>query len=123
MRPELVALWCAFPLAVAVALDSLELVADRRQLRTGGLFGFEVLVTGNRWLLSGPLAGPVGRLFRYPAVLALAVVQLTAAGVLIVAAIVHAPVLVAPAGIAVLMILLARILLYVRDEFGFDGSD
>jgi hypothetical protein len=123
MRPESVALWCALPLAVTVALDSLELIADRRELRPGGLFGFQVLVTGNRWLLGGPLAGPVGHLFRYPAVLGLALVQLTAAGVLAVAATVHAEVLVAPAGVAVLTILVARILLYVRDEFGFDGSD
>src|SRR4029453_7009243 len=94
MRPESVALWCALPLAVAVTLDSLELVADRRQLQSGGLYGFEVLLTGHRWLLSGPLAGPLGCLFRYPAVLALALLQVCSAGVLVVAATLRVPALV-----------------------------
>jgi hypothetical protein len=123
MRPESVALWCALPLAVAVTLDSLELVADRRQLQSGGLYGFEVLLTGHRWLLSGPLAGPLGCLFRYPAVLALALLQVGSAGVLVVAATLRVPALVIPAAIAALAILVARILLYLRNQFGLDGSD
>src|SRR5688572_5961064 len=122
-RPESVALWCALPLVVAVTIDSLEVLAERRQLRAGGLFGFEVLVTRHRLFLRGPLAGPLGRVFRYPAVLALPVVQLGAAGILAAAAIVHAPSLVVPAGLAALTILGARMLLHLRNRFGLDGSD
>jgi hypothetical protein len=123
MRPESVALWCALPLAVAVTIDSLEVIADRRQLRASGFFGFPVLVTGHRVLLSGPLAAPLGRLFRYPAVLALPLVQLAAAGVLVAAATVRAPALLAPAGVAALVILTARMLFYVRIHFGLEGAD
>lgn len=123
MRPESVALWCALPLAVAVVLDSLEVIAERRQLQPAGLYGFPALVTGHRLLLSGPLAAPLGRLFRYPAVLALPLVQLAAAGVLVAATTVRAPALVAPAGLAALTILAARMLYHLRNRFGLDGSD
>jgi hypothetical protein len=123
MRPESVALWCALPLAVAVTVDSLEVIADRAQLRATGFFGFPVLVTGHRAMLSSPLAAPLGRLFRYPAVLALPLVQLGAAGVLVAAATVGAPALVVPAGLAALAILAARMLFYLRTQFGLDGAD
>jgi hypothetical protein len=59
----------------------------------------------------------------YPAVLALPLVQLFAAGVLVVAATARAPGLVVPAGIAALSILAARMLLHVRLKFGLDGAD
>jgi hypothetical protein len=123
MRPESVALWCGLPLAVAVTLDALEVIADRRHLRPGGLFGFPVLVTGRRLLLSGPLAAPLGYLFRYPAVLALPLLQVGAAGVLVAAAIVREPALAGPAGLAALAILAARMLLHLRNQFGLDGSN
>jgi hypothetical protein len=117
------ALWCAIPLAIAVAIDSLELIADRAQLRQGGLYSYAVLVTGHPALLRGPLAPLFGSAFRYPAVLALPIVQLAAAGVLVVAAVSRAPELIAPAGLAALTILVARMALYLRNQLGLDGSD
>jgi hypothetical protein len=124
MEPESVALWCGVPLAVAVAQDSLEVIAERRHLRANGLFGLGVLVTGRpRTLLNGPLAAPLCRLFLYPAVLALPLAQLAAAAVLVTAAAARTPTLAALAGIAALVILAARMLLHLRNQFGIDGSN
>lgn len=123
MRPESVALWCGLPLAAAVAVDSLEVIADRRHLRPGGLFAFPVLASGRRVLLSGPLAAPLEYLFGYPVVLALPLLQLAAAGVLVAAAVAGGPTLAASAGLAALAILAARMLLHLRNQFGLDGSN
>lgn len=124
MKPESIALWCALPLAVAVALDSLEVIADRGQLRARGLFGLPALVTGRpRTLLKGPFAAPLGGLFRYPAVLALPATQLAAAAVLVAAATVRSPALAIAAGLAAIAILAARLLLQLRNQAGLDGSN
>lgn len=123
MEAESIALWCALPLAVAVTIDSLEAIADRRQLRPEGLYGFDVLVTRHRVFLAGPLAGPLGHLFRYPAVLVLPLAQLLAAGVLVAAAALRTPWLGVAAGLATLTILVARMLWYLRNRYGLDGSD
>jgi hypothetical protein len=123
MHPESVALWCAVPLAIAVVVDALEVIADRAQLRDGGLYGYTVLTTGRPVLLMGPLAAPLATLFRYPAVLILPAAQLAAAGLLVGAAISHAPSLIVPAGLAALIILAARMLFYLRNQLGLDGSD
>jgi hypothetical protein len=118
-----VALWCALPLAIGVSVDSLELLADRKQLQEGGLYGYTVLATGRPITLWGPLAPAFGALFRYPAVLGLAAVQMVAAAVLIVAASVHTSAWFAPAGLAAAAILAARMLLYLRNQLGLDGAD
>jgi hypothetical protein len=124
MGPESVALWCAVPLAVAVTLDSLEVIAERAHLRPSGLFGLPALLTGRpRLLLNGPLAAPLRRLFAYPAVLALPLMEIAAAGVLVTAAIVRAPALMVAAGIAAVAIVAARALLHIRNQFGLDGSN
>jgi hypothetical protein len=123
MRPESVAMASGLLLAIAVVVDSLELLADRAQLRAGGLFGLPVLVTGHTVLLRGPLAPPLRRLFAYPAVLVLPLAQLAAAAVLGVAAVARTPGLETAAGLAALTILGARMLLYLRTQLGLDGSD
>ncbi|MGV8908145.1 MAG: hypothetical protein ACOH1Y_04125 [Propionicimonas sp.] len=135
MDPVAVALWCAIPLGVALLLDGAELVTARAQLREGGLYGYRVLATGNPILLSGPVARPLGALFRYPMVLALPVTQLMAGAVLVAAGIagtpvaagaagiVGIPVLAGAAGVAALIALASRMLLYLRNQLGLDGSD
>jgi hypothetical protein len=72
MSPRNIALWCVFPLAIGIIVDSLELVADRVQLREGGIYGYSVLATGRPVLLARPLAPILGLAFRYPNVLSLA---------------------------------------------------
>jgi hypothetical protein len=123
MNPQSVALWCAAPLAIGVSVDSLELLADRRQLQEGGLYGYSVLATGRPITLWGPLAPALGTVFRYPAVLSLAAAQMAAAAVLIVAASVHTSAWFVPAGLAAAAILGARMLLYLRNQLGLDGAD
>lgn len=123
MNPQSIALWCSIPLAIGVGVDSLELVADRAQLREGGLYGYTVLATGRPFTLWGPFAPMFGAVFRYPAVLGLALTQLCCATLLLLAATVRAPGLIVPAGVAVALILFARMLLYLRNQLGLDGSD
>jgi len=123
MSPQSIALWCAIPLAIGVAIDSLELVADRAQLQEGGLYGYAVLATGRPMTLWGPLAPLFGAVFRYPAVLGLAGAQMLGATCLLLAATVRTPALIAPAGLACLLIMASRMLLYVRNQLGLDGAD
>jgi hypothetical protein len=123
MSPQVMALWCAIPLAIGVSIDSLELLADRVQLQEGGLYGYSVLATGRPLTLWGPFAPVFGAVFRYPAVLGLAIVQLCSASVLLIAAGVRTPAWLIPAGLATAAILLARMLLYMRNQLGLDGSD
>ncbi len=123
MSPEEVALWCALPLAIGICLDCLELLAERAQLAEGGIYGYSVLVTGRPLTLMGPMAPVFAAIFRYPAVLGLVAAQLAAAAVLLAAATLRSPELIVPAGIAVLVVLVARMLLYLRNQFGLDGSD
>jgi hypothetical protein len=123
MDPTTVALWCAIPLGVALLLDGLELATARAQLREGGLYGYTVLATGRPVLLHGPLARPLGALFRYPAVLALPATQISAGLLLVVAGTTQARQLTTAAGIAALVALGSRMLLYLRNQLGLDGSD
>ena len=124
MDPDSIILWCALPLAVAVVLDSLEVIADRRQLRAEGLFGLPALVTGRpRTLLQGPFAAPLRRLFAYPAVLAIPLAQVVAAGLLAAAALARTPVLMVLAGLAAIAIVVARLLFQLRNQGGLDGSN
>lgn len=123
MNPIHVALWCAIPLAIGVSIDSLELISDRLQLADGGLYGYPVLATARELTLTGPLATMFRLVFSYPAVLSLPAVQLAAAALLLVAAVVRAPPLIVPAGIAVLVILAARLLLVLRSPMSRDAGD
>ena len=124
MAPESVALWCALPLAAAVVLDSLELIAERRHLRDDGLFALPVLVTGRpRTLMRGPQAAPLRALFGYPTVLALPALQIVAAAVLAAAVAIRTPALEVAAGLGAIVIIVARGLLYLRNQFGLDGSN
>ncbi len=124
MDPASIVLWCALPLAVAVTLDSLEVIADRRQLRADGLFGLPALVTGRpRTLLQGPFAAPLRRLFAYPVVLAIPLAQIAAAGLLVAAAIARTPLLMVLAGLAAIAIVAARMLSHLRNQGGLDGSN
>jgi hypothetical protein len=123
MDPHAVALWCALPLAVGVSIDALEFFAGRAQLGEGGLFGYSVLATARPSLLSGSLAPLFATIFRYPNVLGLGIAQLGAAAVLFAAAIIRSSQLIVPAALALLVILGARMLLYLRNQFGMDGSD
>jgi hypothetical protein len=123
VSPEEIALWCALPLAIGVCIDCLELLAERAQLADGGIYGYSVLITGRPLMLRGPTAPIFAAMFRYPAVLGLAAAQLAAAAVLLAAATLRSPELVVPAGIAALVVLMARMLLYLRNQLGLDGAD
>jgi hypothetical protein len=123
MTPQSIALWCSLPLGVGVCVDSLELLADRVQVQEGGLYGYTVLATGRPFTLWGPFAPMFGAVFRYPAVLGLAFLQLCCATLLLLAGIARTPSLMVAAGVAAALILLARMLLYMRNQLGLDGSD
>jgi hypothetical protein len=109
--------------SIAVLIDCLEMFQRRSAYSDRGLFDYEVLRTGRRLMLIGPLSKPLLGLFRYPNVLLLGCVQILAALFLIVEAWPGTPKYLPACAVAAGMILVARALLYMRNQLGHDGSD
>jgi len=109
---------------VGLMVDSAELLVARRALADTGLYSWEVLRAGRRYLTTGRLAPPLGRLFAYPAVLGLPALQIFAATLLI-AAPFAAPrhYLLPVVAVAALSAAAARMLFYMRQQLGLDGAD
>lgn len=116
-RMEWVADAAASLAAVAVVIDCLEVLANRREYAPGGIYNHEVLRTSHAWMLEGAPAAVLGTLFRYPNYLGLVAVQLLAAVLLLS----HVHPALAPALIT--LVLLCRLLSHLRNQFGLDGSD
>jgi hypothetical protein len=107
---------------IGMAIDSAETLFTHDALAPTGLYSWNVLSLGRQYLVAGPLARPLGRLFQYPTVLILPLVQLLAAAVLIVGPLLpsyRGPVVAAVA----LLAATARILFYMRQQLGLDGAD
>jgi hypothetical protein len=108
---------------VGIAVDAAEMLASRTAYSPAGIFSFELLQSGRRFLVSGLLAQPLRWLLEYPRMLALPVAQLGA--VLAMTAVVFGE----PAGQRALLaslaalVLLSRLMLHGRNVFGHDGSD
>lgn len=102
---------------VAVVIDSLEVVANRREYAADGIYNHEVLRTSYAWMLEGVPAALLGSLFRYPNYLGLVGVQLLAAVLLLS----HLLPALAPA--LVILLLCCRLLSHLRNQYGLDGSD
>jgi hypothetical protein len=108
---------------IAVALDSLEVLAVRFAFADGGIYGYPVLRTGQRFLVTGPAARPLGRLLGYPGVLSLPILQLFCAAVLVLLPF-QGPSEQRWLGAAACgLVLAARMLFYARNVLGQDGSD
>jgi len=107
--------------AIGVLIDSAELLVIRAQLGSGGIYDWHVLRTTQPSFDHLPSARLFDRIFAYPHVLALPVVQIIAAATLVTIPVVGGPG--AVGAVAAGVILAARMLLYARNQYGQDGSD
>lgn len=107
--------------AVGILLDSAELVVVRAHFASGGVYDWQVLRTAQPAFDFRPQARVFARIFGYPHVLALPIVQIIAAVVLVSLPLSGGPSSLGAAAAAV--ILAARMLLYARNQYGQDGSD
>jgi hypothetical protein len=112
-----------FIAGVGTLVDSAEVLVARRALSPAGLYSWEVLGAGRRYLVRGPFAQTLGSVFSYPAVLVLPIWQLVAAAFLLGA-------WTFPPGpqrvilvVAALSAAVARLLFYMRQQLGLDGAD
>jgi hypothetical protein len=117
LKLELMADVAASLASVAVTVDCLETLANRREYAVGGVYNYEVLRTTHGWMMKGARASVLDPLFRYPNYLGLMGVQLLAAVLLLS----HVVPTLAPAFIAI--ILACRLMSHLRNQLGLDGSD
>jgi hypothetical protein len=98
-------------------------IVERAHLTDKGLYSYVVLATARPLFYIRPLAPTLAILFRYPVVLFLPAIQLAAALLLLVCATVATSEVILPAGIAVAVIFVARLLFYLRIQLGVNASD
>ena len=108
---------------VGVVIDAAEILVARAALAPKGLFSWEVLKLGRRYLVAGPFSRSLGCLFRYPQVLALPVVQLVCAPVLLSAPFLPKSLAIPSIAVAALVTVMMRILFTMRQQLGLDGAD
>ena len=123
MTPLDVVPYMAAIAGVGILVDSAEVLVTRRALDVHGLSSWNVLGTGRAYLVSGPAARPLGLLFRYPAVLALPLIQVIAGLALVAAPVLPVEQQRSTIALAALTAAVARMLFYMRQQLGLDGAD
>lgn len=102
---------------VGAAIDAFEIIYQRREYCPGGIYDWGVLRTSYRWMLKGPHVGLLNAAFQYPNYIFVVGVQGAAALLLLS----HAVPALSP--YLVILILVTRMLLHLRNQYGLDGSD
>ena len=123
MSPLSLVPWMGAIAAVGILLDSIETLVERKSLSPTGMYSWKVLALGRRYLVKGPFASPLSKLFRYPAVLALPVIQIILGVALLAAPFLSAEPQRWTVAIAALTAAVARMLFYMRQQLGLDGAD
>jgi hypothetical protein len=108
---------------VGILVDSAEVLTNRRALDVRGLFNWNVLGVGRAYLVTGPLARPLGQLFQFPSVLVLPWIQVAAALGLFAAPFLPVEPQRLMIALAALTAATARMLFYMRQQLGLDGAD
>jgi hypothetical protein len=108
---------------VGIFLDSCESLTRRHELDRNGLYNWQVLSVGRKYLVQGLFARPLGALFTYPTVLLLPGVQIVAAMALFIAPALGMRDRFLVIAVAASLAVLARMLFYMRQQVGLDGSD
>lgn len=108
---------------IGILIDSAEVLVARQALSPAGLYSWDVLGAGRRYLVRGPLAQPLRALFRYPNVLSLQGVQIVAAVLLLYAWTLPSEPQRVVVAVTALSAGLARLLFYMRQQLGLDGAD
>lgn len=102
---------------VAVILDAIEIISERQQYGSNGIYNYAVLKTSYKWMIKGWIAPVLDTVLNYPCYLYLVVLQLVVAFLIIshLFASLSLP--------FVVVILLIHLLSHLRNRYGLDGSD
>jgi hypothetical protein len=103
--------------SIAVIIDALEIIVERRQYSSSGIYNFEVLRTSKRWMLNRWMAPIFNMLFKYPNYIFLVSIQLAVATLVISHLFTNLSLF------FVILILLVHLLSHFRNYYGIDGSD
>jgi hypothetical protein len=103
--------------SIAVILDSIEIIIERHQYSSRGVFNFEVLGTYKKWMLSKKVKPILDTLFKYPNFIFLVSIQLVSAILILSHLFVNFSIL------FVTVILVIHLLSHVRNHYGMNGSD
>jgi hypothetical protein len=103
--------------SIAVVIDAIEIIIERHQYSSRGIFNFEVLRTDKTWMLNKRL-NPIFRiLFDYPNFIFLISIQLVTAVLIVSHIFTNLSVY------FVLIILSIHLLTHIRNRYGMNGSD
>ncbi len=103
--------------SIAVIVDALEIIIERRQYSTSGIYNFEVLRTSKRWMTNRWIAPICNILFKYPNYIFLVSIQLAVATLVISHLFPNLSLF------FVIIILMVHLLSHLRNHYGMDGSD
>jgi hypothetical protein len=109
--------------AVALILDSLEVLANRDAYSRDGIFSYDVLGATRRYLAASPIASAARVLYSYAGVLVLTSLQLVCGVALLAEFVVSTEQRMALVGVAALVAAVSRMLLRARSHLGGEGGD
>lgn len=109
--------------AVALIIDSLEVLANRDAYNRAGIFSYDVLRATRRYLAVGPIASAARVMYRYPGVLILTSLQLVCGVALLAEFAVPSEQRIALFGATALVGAVIRMLLRARSHLGSEGGD
>jgi hypothetical protein len=102
---------------VAVILDAIEVISERQQYGSNGIYNYAIIKTSYKWMIDGWLAPILDLLFSYPYYLCLVALQL------VVAILIISHLFTSLSLPFVVVIFLVHLLSHLRNRYGLDGSD
>jgi hypothetical protein len=103
--------------STAVIVDAIEIIVERHQYSSNGIYNFEILRLYKRWMRSKWIGSIFNILFNYPNFIFLISIQLVAAILVI------SHVFTNISSTFIIIILLIHLLSHIRNQYGMDGSD
>jgi hypothetical protein len=103
--------------SIAIIIDAIEIIIERNQYSSDGIFNFEVLGSYKRWMTNGKVAPIYNIILNYPNYIFLVFIQL------IVAILVISHLFTNLSLFFIMIILLIHLLSHLRNQYGVDGSD
>jgi hypothetical protein len=103
--------------SIAVIIDAIEIVVERRQYSSSGIYNLEVLRTYKKWMMYRWIAPIYNILFDYPNYVFLVIIQLLVAILMISHLFTNLSLF------FVIIILVVHILSHLRNRYGMNGSD
>ena len=103
--------------SITVIVDAIEIIVERRQYSSSGIYNFEVLKTSKRWMMNRWLGPIYNILFKYPNYIFIISIQLAVATFAISHLFTNLSLF------FVIIILLIHLLSHLRNRYGMNGSD